>query len=85
VLICVNFILQPISNSYSRVVERQADEFALRAADDADAQASAEKRLADLSLSVDKPNPAVEFFFYTHPSSSRRIRLAEEWKKTKPA
>ncbi len=85
VLISVNFILQPISNSYSRVVERQADEFALRAADDADAQASAEKRLADLSLSVDKPNPAVEFFFYTHPSSSRRIRLAEEWKKTKPA
>lgn len=31
VLIGVNFILQPVSNWYSRVVERQADEFALRA------------------------------------------------------
>jgi STE24 endopeptidase len=85
VLIGVNFILQPISNSYSRNVERQADQFALRAADDADAQASAEKRLADLSLAVDKPNAAVEFFFYTHPPSSRRVKLAEDWKKTKQA
>jgi STE24 endopeptidase len=84
-LIGVNFLLQPLSNWYSRIVERQADEFALRAADDADAQASAERRLADLSLAVDKPNPAIEFFFYTHPSSSTRIKLAEDWKRTRPS
>ena len=84
VLIGVNFILQPVSNWYSRVVERQADEFALRAADDADAQASAEKRLADLALSVDRPNSAIEFFFYSHPSSSKRIKLAEDWKRIRP-
>jgi STE24 endopeptidase len=80
ILVGVNFLLQPISNGISRRVESQADEFALQAADDPSAQVSAEKRLADLSLAVDSPSKAVEFFFYTHPSSSKRIRLAEDWK-----
>jgi STE24 endopeptidase len=82
ILIGVSFLLQPISNGISRVLERHADEFALRAADDSDAQASAERRLADLSLAVDTPNRLVELFFYTHPASSRRVRLAEDWKRT---
>ncbi len=82
ILIGVSFLLQPVSNGISRVTERKADEFALRAADDSEAQASAEMRLADLSLAVDTPNRLVELFFYTHPSSSRRVRLAEDWKKS---
>ena len=81
VLIGVGFVLQPVSNAISRAVERKADEFALSAANDPDAQASAERRLADLSLSVDKPSRIVELLFYTHPPSSKRIKLAEEWKK----
>ena len=84
VLIGVSFVLQPISNWLSRIVERNADEFALRAADDSEAQASAERRLADLSLSVDSPNRLVEVMFYTHPPASKRVQLAENWKKTKP-
>ncbi len=83
ILIGVSFLLQPISNGISRVLERQADEFALRAVDDSEAQASAERRLADLSLAVDKPNRLVELFFYSHPSSSRRVQLAEDWKRTR--
>jgi STE24 endopeptidase len=82
ILIGASFLMQPISNWVSRVLERQADEFALRASEDPDAQASAEKRLADLSLAVDAPHPIVELFFYSHPSSSRRVRLAEDWKRT---
>jgi len=81
VLIAVGFLLQPVSNGISRRFEFQADEFALRAAEDSDAQASAEKRLADMNLSVDNPNRFVEFIFYTHPSSSKRVKLAEDWKK----
>jgi len=84
-LIGISFILQPITNWLSRIVERKADEFALKAADDPEAQASSERRLADLSLSVDSPTRLVELLFYTHPSSSERVRLAEEWKKTKSA
>jgi STE24 endopeptidase len=81
VLMAVNFVLQPISNAISRIVEKKADEFALKAANDPDAQASTERRLADLSLAVDKPNRLVEVFFYTHPPASKRIKLAEEWAK----
>lgn len=81
VLVGVGFVLQPLTNWLSRIVERKADEFALKAADDSEAQASSERRLADLSLSVDSPSRLVELFFYTHPPSSKRVRLAEEWKK----
>lgn len=80
-LIGVGFILQPITNWLSRIVERKADEFALKAADDSEAQASSERRLADLSLSVDSPSRLIELLFYTHPPSSKRVQLAEEWKK----
>jgi len=83
VLIGISFILQPISNWLSRIVERNADEFALKAAEDSEAQASAERRLADLSLSVDSPSRLVELLFYTHPPSSKRVQLAGNWKKTK--
>jgi STE24 endopeptidase len=81
VLIGVNFLLQPISNAISREVERKADEFALIVANDPEAQCSAERRLTDLSLSVDSPSRLVELLFYTHPPSSKRIKLAEDWKK----
>jgi STE24 endopeptidase len=81
VLIVMNFTLQPFINAISRFVERRADEFALRAIDDPVAQASAERRLADLSLGVDTPKKIVELLFYTHPPSSKRIKLAEQWKK----
>ncbi len=80
-LIGIGFMLQPITNWLSRIVERRADEFALKTADDSEAQASSERRLADLSLSVDSPSRLVELLFYTHPPSSKRVRLAEEWKK----
>ncbi len=83
ILIGVNFSLQPISNALSRLLEGKADEFALRSSDDPDAQASAEKRLADMSLAVDKPNRLVEFFFYSHPAPARRVRLAEDWKRAR--
>jgi STE24 endopeptidase len=80
-LIGMSFALQPFTNAISRFVERRADEFALRAVDDPVAQASAERRLADLDLAVDTPKRFVELLFYTHPPSSKRIKLAEQWKK----
>jgi STE24 endopeptidase len=81
ILIGVNFLLQPISNGISRIMESQADQFALRAADDSEAQSSAERRLADLSLAVDRPNRLIELVFYTHPSPASRVQMAENWKK----
>ena len=79
VLTAINFVFQPVSNAISRTVETRADEFALKIARDPEAQASTERRLADLALGVDKPTRLVEVLFYTHPPPSKRIRLAEEW------
>ena len=81
ILIGLNFVLQPISNAISRTVERRADEFALKVANDPEAQASTERRLADLALGVDNPHRLIEILFYTHPPASKRIKLAEEWTK----
>jgi STE24 endopeptidase len=85
ILIGVSFMLQPISNGISRIMESKADEFALRAADDSEAQSSAEKRLADLTLAVDRPNRLVELVFYTHPSPSKRVQMADGWRKEHPS
>ncbi len=78
----VSFFLMPISNGISRIVERQADLFSLRMAEDPEAQASTERRLADMNLSDDKPHWLIELLFYTHPPAWKRIRLTEDWKLT---
>ena len=76
----VSFLLMPISNGISRIIERKADEFSLRMAEDPQAQASTERRLADMNLSDDRPHWLIELLFYTHPPAWKRIKLAEDWK-----
>lgn len=77
----IGFLLMPLTNTHSRWREAQADEFALRHIRKAEAQVSLEKRLADLHLSELKAHPLIEFWLYTHPSTFRRIKMAEEYKK----
>ncbi len=77
----MGFMLMPISNGVSRIIERQADEFALRVAEEPDAQASTERRLADMNLSDDRPHWLIESLFYTHPPAWKRVKLAEDWKQ----
>ncbi|HKM75127.1 MAG TPA: M48 family metallopeptidase [Candidatus Bathyarchaeia archaeon] len=76
----MSFLLMPISNGVSRIIERKADEFSLRMAEDPQAQASTERRLADMNLSDDRPHWLIELLFYTHPPAWKRIKLAEDWK-----
>jgi len=75
----IELVLMPVTNSYSRRMERQADWFGLEASKKPKAQISTEKRLADLALSDDKPHPLVELFLYSHPSAEKRIRMVKEW------
>ena len=65
-LIGISFVLQPISNWLSRIVERNADEFALKAADDSEAQASAEKRLERTSVSRTTHQADSLNYYFTH-------------------
>ncbi|MBI4019733.1 MAG: M48 family metallopeptidase [Candidatus Aenigmarchaeota archaeon] len=77
----IEIILMPFINAYSRRCEKAADIFALRQASRPETQVSAEKRLADLHLSDESPHPLVEFFLYSHPAPSKRIKYASEWRK----
>ncbi len=75
-----SFLLMPLGNTYSRMMESQADRFALEQVKKPIAQISTEKRLADLHLSEVEAHPLMEFWFYSHPSTMRRINMAKNWK-----
>ncbi|MBI2547318.1 MAG: M48 family metallopeptidase [Candidatus Aenigmarchaeota archaeon] len=76
----IEFFLMPILNMHSRWRESEADKFALVHVKKPVAQISTEKRLADYSLSQLTVNPMVEFWFFTHPVTLKRIQTAEKWK-----
>jgi STE24 endopeptidase len=77
-------ITMPLQNSISRWRERKADEYALFATGKGDAFASALTRLANQNLSEADPDPLVEFFLYSHPALSKRIKMAQNSIKTHP-
>jgi STE24 endopeptidase len=69
----------PLSNGYSRIVERQADGYALESTGKVDAFISAMTRLANQNLAELNPNPLVEFFLYNHPSIGARLAFARRY------
>jgi len=76
VLMAVGLFALPIANGWSRYVERQADDFALRLTGNAPAFISAMERLGALNLAEAEPHPIKELLFYSHPSIRRRVRSA---------
>lgn len=76
VLYGIGCLALPLANGWSRRLERQADDFALRLTGRTDAFVSAMERLAALNLADRDPHPVEEFIFYSHPSIGRRIARA---------
>ncbi|HEU5348043.1 MAG TPA: M48 family metallopeptidase [Ktedonobacterales bacterium] len=72
-------IVLPLTNGFSRLVERQADGYALESTGKVTAFISAMTRLANQNLSELNPNPLVEFFLYTHPSIGNRLAFARKY------
>jgi len=66
-------IFLPVQNSFSRMMEHAADDYAVRTATVKDAFASTMNKLADINLADRDPHPVIEFFLYSHPSISRRL------------
>jgi STE24 endopeptidase len=66
----------PLVNGWSRRVERQADDFAVRVLGRAGAFVSAMERLARQNLAERDPHPVKELLFYSHPAIGRRIARA---------
>lgn len=80
VFVLVGFVISPLLLAYSRRIEGHADWFALDATRKPGAYVSTEKRLSDIDLANDSPHPIVEFFFYSHPPTKKRIEMVKAWR-----
>jgi STE24 endopeptidase len=73
-----SFLTTPLTNSASRMTEREADAFGLNTAREPDGFAQSALKLG--SYRKLNPGPVEEMFFYDHPSGRARIRMAMDWK-----
>jgi STE24 endopeptidase len=67
----------PAQNLFSRILERQADRFALSATADAGTFVSVMKKLASMNLADEDPPLWKKIFFYSHPPIKERIEMAK--------
>jgi STE24 endopeptidase len=72
------FVLTPITNTLTRVQEKEADMFGLNASRQPDGFAQAAIHLGEYRKM--RPGPIEEFLFYDHPSGYNRIHSAMVWK-----
>jgi len=68
----------PIFNTFSRILESQADLYSLQTENRPDALSSALVKTAEYRYP--RPNTLEELVFYDHPSVETRVRGAMEWK-----
>ncbi|HEU0001707.1 MAG TPA: M48 family metallopeptidase [Ktedonobacteraceae bacterium] len=73
------FIVMPLNNGFSRYVEYHADEYALQSTRMIEPFKSAMTRLANQNLSDIAPSPIIEFLFYDHPSTGKRLKHAGDF------
>ncbi len=82
--VLLGFFSEPIANAMSRHIEHQADVYGQEVIHGLvpDAQAAAAQSFcADARLWLDnpRPNPFVEFWTYTHPSTEQRAEFASHY------
>ena len=71
----------PLQNAILRHHEREADDFALDITKDPESMISTMGKLAKQNLADPNPSPVVEFVLHSHPSISKRIARAREYKE----
>ncbi|QAT17683.1 hypothetical protein BU251_08100 [Candidatus Velamenicoccus archaeovorus] len=87
ILFAAGFVLLPLQNGFSRILERQADRFALEATrategspeqrrGATEAFVSMMRKLGEKNLADFSPSRGMEIFFYDHPPIAKRIRMA---------
>lgn len=72
------FVLTPVTNSWIRTQEYEADVFGLNAARQPDGEATVDLKLGEYRK-LD-PSPIEEMIFFDHPSGHTRINVAMRWK-----
>jgi Zn-dependent protease with chaperone function len=84
VMAVFGFFSEPISNSFSRVLEHNADVYGLEVIhgivpNSSEEAAEAFQILGEISLDDPHPSRFIEFWIYDHPSISERVRFASEY------
>jgi STE24 endopeptidase len=80
----LNFLGEPAQNALSRMQEHNADIYGLEVihgivADPAQTAAQAFQIMGEIGLADPSPSPFIEFWLYSHPSVSERVRFAAEY------
>jgi STE24 endopeptidase len=73
-------LASPLTNTFGRVLETDADHYSLRTENLPDALSTALVKTAEYRYP--RPGAVEEFVFYDHPSVERRVHDAMEWKAT---
>ena len=81
VSVLLSFLLMPALNAYSRFNERHADRYAFESIASVEPFISSMNKLAEQNLAERTPSPWVEWLFHSHPSISRRLVAAQEWRR----
>jgi len=81
VLAAFALVLSPLANAYNRHLEAAADRYSLVTTANPDAFAAMLTKLTDQNLSEGEPSRWVELLFYDHPTYSKRLELAERYRK----
>jgi Zn-dependent protease with chaperone function len=81
VIAVFSFLTEPLVNSYSRWQEHQADIYGLEVThgivpDSSDAAAQSFQVMGEIGLDEPNPNHFIEFWLYSHPSTSDRLAFA---------
>jgi STE24 endopeptidase len=74
----LGFVITPITNTFTRTLEMEADVFGLNAARQPDGFAETALKLSEYRKM--EPTPLEEYIFYDHPSGATRIHTAMRWK-----
>ncbi len=80
-MIVSGLVILPAQNFFSRVLERQADRFALDSTEKPEVFVSVMKKLAEMNLADTEPSTLKKIFLYSHPPVSERIRMGEKWRE----
>jgi STE24 endopeptidase len=80
-LFAFGLVVMPVNNAFSRWREWKADAAALQLTENRDAFIRAMQKLAAQNLADLSPHPVIEFLLHDHPSLSRRIAWAEQWRR----
>lgn len=76
----LSFSMTPIENYFSRIMETEADKFAIELTEDNNTNAILEVRFMETNLSMDEVSAVFKWLVFTHPSTKERIEMSNSYK-----